>query len=240
MYIRFCIYISFAFSALTLLVGRQEGHPLLHKNPEDRRWGNPAWMQNSPMLRQKAECFFWYRPTPSMCWCAVKKLFTHSLTPTLVVPEQRPLNGGCCCCRYYVLILNNITDVEQQDWFNCKGHITWLSLAPSMSESKRWQVYEVHSIAICWLWSWNLFEFFVVIELFCKSIHIIHVPNNNCFVMSAKNARESACWQPYCCFVTVWLASTADINDNIHSFSLFIEIFICYFHCTRYSYFVLF
>jgi len=53
--------------------------PLLHKNPEDRRWGNPAWMQHSPMLRQKAECLFWYRPI----W---------------VVPEQRPLNGCCCCC----------------------------------------------------------------------------------------------------------------------------------------------
>jgi len=33
--------------------------------------------QYSPMLRQKAECFFWYRPTR-------------------VVPERRPLNGSCC------------------------------------------------------------------------------------------------------------------------------------------------
>jgi len=90
------MYCCYALSALTLLVGRQEGHPackkpwgvvgvgallvrwggahpdcrylclhylsLLHKNPEDRRWGNPAWMQHSPMLRQKAECFFWYWP----------------------------------------------------------------------------------------------------------------------------------------------------------------------------------
>jgi len=53
--------------------------PLLHKNPEDRRLGNPAWTQHSPMLRQKADCFFWYR-------------FTR------VVPEQRLLNGCCCCC----------------------------------------------------------------------------------------------------------------------------------------------
>jgi len=30
------------------------------------------------MLRQKAECFFWYQPTR-------------------VIPEQKPLNGGCCC-----------------------------------------------------------------------------------------------------------------------------------------------
>jgi len=73
----FVNYVFCAFSALTLLVGRQEGHPacnknlgglwgwvrrlsgwggahpdcrylclhylpLLHKNPEDRRWGNQA------------------------------------------------------------------------------------------------------------------------------------------------------------------------------------------------------
>jgi len=32
--------------------------PLLHKkNPEDRRWGNPAWTQHSPMLRQKGRVF---------------------------------------------------------------------------------------------------------------------------------------------------------------------------------------
>jgi len=54
-----------AFSALTLLVGRQEGH-LACKKP----WG---------VVGVGAECFFWYRPTR-------------------VVPEQRPLNGGCCCC----------------------------------------------------------------------------------------------------------------------------------------------
>jgi len=52
--------------------------PLLHKNPEDRRWGKPAWTQHSPMLRQKADCFFWYRPTR-------------------VVPKQRPLNRCCSC-----------------------------------------------------------------------------------------------------------------------------------------------
>jgi len=40
-------------------------------------------MQHNPMLRQKAGCFFWYRPTR-------------------VVPEQRPLNG-CCCCYYLSL-----------------------------------------------------------------------------------------------------------------------------------------
>jgi len=59
---------------------------VLHKNPESRRWGNAAWTQHSPMLRQKAECFFWYRPTR-------------------VVPEQRPLNGCCCCCFSVFLFL---------------------------------------------------------------------------------------------------------------------------------------
>jgi len=101
----------YALSALTLLVGRQEGirpvktleglwgwgaissvgvaptrtvgtsasiiFPCSIKI-QKTGWGNPAWTQHSPMLRQKAECFFWYRPTR-------------------VVPEQRPLNGCCCC-----------------------------------------------------------------------------------------------------------------------------------------------
>jgi len=39
--------------------------------------GKPSLNAAHPMLRQKAECFFWYRPTR-------------------VVPEQRPLNGACC------------------------------------------------------------------------------------------------------------------------------------------------
>jgi len=104
-----------AFSALTLLVGRQEGHPAC-KNLGGGCWGGGAVSPvgvaptrtvgtsasiifpcsikiqktgggetqperstlHSPMLRQKAECFFWYRPTR-------------------VVQEQRPLNG--CCWR---------------------------------------------------------------------------------------------------------------------------------------------
>jgi len=69
--------------------------PLLHKNPEDRRWGNPAWTQHSPMLRQKAEHFFWYRPTR-------------------FVPEQRPLNGCCCCmyvCNFLCMVMKGHNDV---------------------------------------------------------------------------------------------------------------------------------
>jgi len=65
--------------------------PCSIKNPQDRRWGNPACMQHSPMLRQKAECFFWY-------------------LPTRVVLEQRPLNGCCCCIMYVSLKLWNGCD----------------------------------------------------------------------------------------------------------------------------------
>jgi len=62
-------------------------HISYRKNPGDGRWENPAWTQHSPMLRQKAECFFWYRLTR-------------------VVPEQRPLNGCCCwlLVSYFMLI----------------------------------------------------------------------------------------------------------------------------------------
>jgi len=56
-------------------------------------WGNPAWTQHSPMLRQKAECFFWYRPTP-------------------VVSEQRPLNGCCCCCCWHDIWSSSVDQLE--------------------------------------------------------------------------------------------------------------------------------
>jgi len=86
---------------------------LLHKNPEDRRWGNPARSQHSPMLRQKADCFFWYRPT----W---------------VVPEQRlwllfvgRIFASCMmidpvvCARYIY-----VTDIQTD------SHITIANAAP--------------------------------------------------------------------------------------------------------------
>jgi len=44
------------------------------------------------MLRQKAECFFWYRPTR-------------------VVPEQRPLNG--CCCVVVMVVQSALSGPSQ-------------------------------------------------------------------------------------------------------------------------------
>jgi len=44
------------------------------------------------MLRQKAECFFWYRPTR-------------------VVPEQKPLNG-CCCCVVAAALFCSVSDYQ--------------------------------------------------------------------------------------------------------------------------------
>jgi len=116
-------HISTAFTALTLLVGRQEGHPACKKP-----WGgcggggaiSPVGVAPTRTVGasasiifpcsitikktgggeegwQKAECFFWYRPTR-------------------VVPEQRPLNG-CCAVVVY-------TGAEWQ-WGVCDSEGSW-------------------------------------------------------------------------------------------------------------------
>jgi len=61
--------------------------PLLHKKSRRQEVAKPSLNAALPMLRQKAECFFWYRPTR-------------------VVPEQMPLNG-CCCWLSWILHDNN-------------------------------------------------------------------------------------------------------------------------------------
>jgi len=83
-----------AFSALTLLVGRQEGHQACKK----LSGGVLTWLS----VWSKVQTCIW----PSWCHC-------HSLSlapvksrlvlpfwyrPTRVVPDQRPLNGRCRCC----------------------------------------------------------------------------------------------------------------------------------------------
>ena len=84
-----------AFSALTLLVGRQEGHPACKKT---ERWGagmviclergadlHMAQLMPLPLAVSRLVLPFWYRLT----W---------------VVPDKGPLNACacvCCVCDYY-------------------------------------------------------------------------------------------------------------------------------------------
>ena len=83
-----------AFSALTLLVGRQEGHPACKK----QSGGVPAWLS---VWSEVQTCI---RPS----WCHCHSLYLAPVKSRLVLPfwyrltrvilEKRPLNGCCCCC----------------------------------------------------------------------------------------------------------------------------------------------
>jgi len=81
-----------AFSALTLLVGRQEGHPAC-KNLSDGvlAWLS-VWSDSLTLASVKSRLFlflpFWYRLTQ-------------------VVPEKGPLNGCVCVCVWYIAHGNN-------------------------------------------------------------------------------------------------------------------------------------
>ena len=89
--IRVFICLSGAFSALTLLVGRQEGHTAC-KN----EWWVLAWLS----VWSEVQTCIW----PSGCHCHSLSLapvksrlvlpFWYRLTQ--VVLEKRPLNGCCC------------------------------------------------------------------------------------------------------------------------------------------------
>jgi len=87
-------YTGYAFSALTLLVGRQEGHPACKK----LSGGVLAWLS----AWSEVQTCIW----PSGCQCYSLSLASvkSSLVlpfwyrPTRVVPDKEPLNG--CVCVY--------------------------------------------------------------------------------------------------------------------------------------------
>ena len=88
------IRITLAFSALTLLVGRQEGHPACKK----LSGGVLAWLS----VWGKVQTCIW----PSWCHChslslaSVKSrlVLPFWYRPIRVVPEKGPLNGCVCVC----------------------------------------------------------------------------------------------------------------------------------------------
>ena len=83
----------FSFSALTLLVGRQEGHPACKK----LSGGVLAWLS----VWSEVQSCIW----PSWCHChslSLASVKSRSVLPfwyrlTRVVPEKGPLNGMCVC-----------------------------------------------------------------------------------------------------------------------------------------------
>ena len=145
------LYWSMAFSALTLLVGRQEGHPACKKLSGEVL----AWLS----VRSKVQTCIW----PS--WCHGQSLSLASVKsrlvlpfwyrPTRVVPEKGPLNGCVCvwvwlytaaslfnkltylqhilCIQYTAYVSNSevrsrtgqppVTTLNKQRWLKLFGHV---------------------------------------------------------------------------------------------------------------------
>ena len=89
------VYVYFAFSALTLLVGRQEGHPACKK----LSGGVLAWLS---VWREVQTCIW-----PSWCHChslSLASVKSRLVLPpfwywlTRVVTDKGPLNGCVCVC----------------------------------------------------------------------------------------------------------------------------------------------
>ena len=99
---------QFAFSALTLLVGRQEGHPACKK----LSGGVLAWLS------------VWSEVLTSICpsWCHCHSLYLASVKSRLVlpfwyrltwvVPEKGPLNGCVCVCVPQCLLTEQLTNKQ--------------------------------------------------------------------------------------------------------------------------------
>ena len=82
-----------AFSALTLLVGRQEGHPACKKT---EWWGAGVVI----CLERGAELHMAQRmplPLTISCFGKIQIGFTFLVPAHLGCPGKGPLNGCCCC-----------------------------------------------------------------------------------------------------------------------------------------------
>ena len=109
-YIYTAAYYVNAFSALTLLVGRREGHPACKK----LTGGVLAWL----CVWSEVQTCVW----PS--WCCCHSLSLASVKSRLVLPfwywltrvvlEKGPLNACvCACAAYYVSSVNNSVNYEE-------------------------------------------------------------------------------------------------------------------------------
>ena len=89
-----------AFSALTLLAGRQEGHPACKKLSSEVLAGLSVWCEVQTCIRP--------------CWCHCHSLSLASVKSRLVlpfwywltrvVPDRGPLNGCVCTVAQYAVL----------------------------------------------------------------------------------------------------------------------------------------
>jgi len=96
-----CAFSACAFSALTLLVGRQEGHPACKKT---EWWGAGMVI----CLEQGADLHMAKLMPLSLTVSCVSKILIGLpfwCRLTWVVPDKGPLNG-CVCCRWLLVHLD--------------------------------------------------------------------------------------------------------------------------------------
>jgi len=97
-----CLF--FSFSALTLLVGWQEGHPACKKT---ERWGAGVVV----CLERGADLHMVQLmplPLTVACFSKIQIGFTFLVPAYPVVPEKGPLNGCVCVCVYRLCISGHI------------------------------------------------------------------------------------------------------------------------------------
>ena len=99
-----------AFSALTLLVGRQEGHPAL----KNRVVGVVICLEPGADLHMAQ-----LMPLPLTVSCSskIQTGFTFLIPAHPGSPGQRPLNGRVCACVKMMMMMTTFLLLPQQSWY---------------------------------------------------------------------------------------------------------------------------
>jgi len=116
------LFVVNAFSALTLLVGWQEGHPACKNSGGVLAWLS-VWSEVQTCIRPR---WCHYHSHTVSCFSKIQIGFTFLVPATWVVPEKEPLNGCVCVCVYvlFVVILTYCGAdcfCWNADWFKCLG-----------------------------------------------------------------------------------------------------------------------
>jgi len=137
--LQFCVQCC-AFSALTLLVGRQEGHPVCKK----LSGGVLAWLS----VWSKVQTCIW----PS--WCQCHSLSLASVKSRLVLPcwyrltrvvaDKRPLNG--CVCLLCAVFAKGQTVTAPYRFLARYGGYVWLETSASVVTES---TFEEPQIVVC-------------------------------------------------------------------------------------------
>ena len=130
-----CPGLPSAFSALTLLVGQQEGHPAC----KNLCGGVLAWLS---ALSEVQTCVW-----PSWCHChslSLASVKSRLVSPfwyqlTRVVPDKRPLNGWVCVYR-----------TTQASWYQKKHSPTHTQKEEGFAQTTRFTGWELVPLTVLW------------------------------------------------------------------------------------------